>query len=292
MSRSCAVFYSPGAKATVPKLKKLFQTYGLEAQFFPVAECQRRASGLAVDVLVAAGGDGTVNCVASEGYRLSKPLAVIPLGTLNHFARDMGLPLTLPEAVEVVAQGRTEVVDLATVNDLVFLNNSSIGLYTNIVRVRERLERSVGKWPAALVALTTVLYRRAHLYDVRLTLDDQSFHCKTSLLFVGNNYYRLNSFGLPSRDTLWDGKLQLYVLKTKRIDRLVITAFCSVTGKKPPEKYLTRYAGTKLQVTLTNRPKAWVSHDGEISQCTTPLSYTLHAKAVTVYTPLSSRASV
>ena len=87
-----------------------------------------------VDVIVAGGGDGTVSAVAAALVDTEVALGVLPLGTLNHFAKDLGLPLDLGGAVRVIAAGQTQRIDVGEVNGRVFINNSSLGLYPEMVR--------------------------------------------------------------------------------------------------------------------------------------------------------------
>src|SRR5215204_70471 len=108
---------------------------------------------LGCDVVVAAGGDGTVSTVGALLAGTDVTLGVLPTGTLNHFAKDLGIPLDLNAATEVIARGATTLVDVGEVNGHIFLNNSSIGLYTTIVSERERfMQRGLSKPLAAIAA--------------------------------------------------------------------------------------------------------------------------------------------
>src|SRR4051794_7176429 len=110
--------------------------------------------------LVAAGGDGTVNTLASVAVDADVPLGVLPQGTLNHFAKDLGIPTDLDQALEVVLAGHTRRVDVGEGSGRIFVNNSSLGVYPRIVRLRERYgARGPGKWLAAPWATLAVLRR-------------------------------------------------------------------------------------------------------------------------------------
>src|SRR5687767_2406768 len=105
------------------------------------------------DVIVAGGGDGTISAVAEEVARAGKTLGVLPLGTLNNFSKDLGIPQTLSGAVSTIATGDVRTIDLAEVNGRIFINNSSIGLYPQIVLRRVEQQRlGLGKWNAAFWA--------------------------------------------------------------------------------------------------------------------------------------------
>lgn len=284
MSRHYVVFYSPGVKrgAQLSLLREAFDQCRLTASFYPINKCPEIAVKTDAEVLVAAGGDGTVNCVAGQAYRLKKPLGIVPLGTLNHFAKDLGLPLVMLQAVETIARDNTSKVDLGTVNGRVFLNNSSIGMYPTIVRARTGFEKHFGKWPAAAVSIMMVLSQRLRLLKLHMVLDDETIDKKSSLLLVGNNTYSLKGVGLPNREDLWQGKLHLFVLKTTRFDRITKTAVYSFLGKRPPETYIERHVGKRLQVAVDSHKSIWVALDGEVTKLTTPLTFELQPKALTV----------
>src|SRR4051812_6153306 len=107
------------------------------------------------------GGDGTVSAAAGLIAGTGIPLGILPLGTLNHFARDTGIPFDLEEAAAVIAANRVRLVDIGDVNGRTFVNNSSIGIYPQIVFGREKLRKTgpLGKWPAMFLALLRVLRR-------------------------------------------------------------------------------------------------------------------------------------
>src|SRR2546425_291528 len=147
-------------------LVEVFATSDIEARIFlgesgaEVIELARRSMRGSAQTIVAGGGDGTVNAVASSLVGTNKTLGVLPLGTLNHFAKGLHIPLDLEGAARTIIAGHTIRVDVGEVNERIFLNNSSLGLYPSIVHHRERQQRlGYGKWPALLWAALTVLRR-------------------------------------------------------------------------------------------------------------------------------------
>src|SRR5205085_4914339 len=136
------------------RISRAFSAHGARVQIVTpdrdndIRAITRRAIADGVETIVAAGGDGTINAVAAEVADSGRTLGVLPLGTLNHFAKDLGIPLDLERAVQVITRGRVAPVDVAEVNGRVFVNNSSLGIYPHIVSMRrhqqERLAR--GKW--------------------------------------------------------------------------------------------------------------------------------------------------
>ncbi len=133
------------------------------------------ANGLSI--IVAGGGDGTINAVAAVVAGTRTGFGVLPLGTLNHFAKDCGIPLKLDAAIDTIATGVRRWVDVGEVNDRVFLNNSSLGLYPDIVRDRENQQEHLGrgKWLAACWATLGAL-RRYPFLGVRIAPDTLCLH--------------------------------------------------------------------------------------------------------------------
>jgi diacylglycerol kinase family enzyme len=139
-------------------------------------------------LIVAGGGDGTISAVAGALVDTGIALGVLPLGTLNHFAKDLGIPLELEAAVRVLAEGRTARIDVGEVNGRIFVNNSSLGLYPEIVRLRERQQKRFGraKWVAFARAAVATL-RRYPFLGVSLTIDGAKALRRTPFVFIGNN---------------------------------------------------------------------------------------------------------
>lgn len=162
MKQICVVYNAnSGTGSSRQDIDQVFDDLDVKLNLIPIGDDLdirlKRAINDGAEILVAAGGDGTVNAVAQVAATAERTLGVLPVGTLNHFAKDLGLPLDLREAATVIAKGCTQMIDYATVNDRLFVNNSSIGLYHALVRGRERRADKVGKWPAAGSALVGAL---------------------------------------------------------------------------------------------------------------------------------------
>jgi diacylglycerol kinase family enzyme len=235
--------------------------------------------------VIAGGGDGTINAVASLLVGTDRPLGVLPLGTLNHFAKDLRLPLDLPAAMEVCLNGRTELVDVGEVNGRIFLNNSSLGLYPSIVRHREKQQERFGrsKWPAFIWATLTVL-RRYPFMDVRLSTDKGDFRRLTPFVFIGNNEYEMEGFHLGERACLNAGRLSLTVAhRTGRLG-LVRFALRALFGGLRREKDLDALCTKEVWVG-TRRSRLRVATDGEVTIMHTPLHYRVRPGALCVLVP-------
>jgi diacylglycerol kinase family enzyme len=138
--------------------------------------------------IVAAGGDGTISTVAGELAGMEKTLGVLPMGTLNHFAKDLRIPLDLAAAVRAVVHGRVKAVDAGEVNGRIFINNSSLGIYPQIVSRRQMQQQRLGrsKWPAFFRA-TMHAFRRFPFLHLQIEIEGQQLARTTPFLFVGNN---------------------------------------------------------------------------------------------------------
>lgn len=241
-----------------------------------------------VDVVVAGGGDGTVNAVAAAVLGRDVTFGVIPLGTLNHFARDLGIPLDAAEAARVIVSGHTLNVDVAEVNGRIFLNNSSVGLYPRIVQLRERYRaRGIEKWIVAAWATLRVT-RTSKPLRVRLHVERQRVSRTTPLVFIGNNEYRMAGFDAGTRESLTGGRLAIYVVETSGRMGLLRLFWRILTGKAQGSSELAMLHATEAMIELpahaamTQLP---VALDGEIDSLQLPLHYLIRPGALRVAVP-------
>ena len=243
------------------------------------------------DVIVAAGGDGTISAIASHLAGTSKTLGVLPIGTLNHFAKDLGIPLDLPSAVRTATGGRVMSVDAAEVNGRIFINNSSLGLYPQIVSKREEQQERLGrgKWPAFMWATLHAL-RRFPFLDLRITVEGKQLTRRTAFLFVGNNEYQIAGFNLGARECVDRGNLGLYL--THRTGRLGLfrlglhALFGRVDQAEDFEAFCVREARIE-----TRKRRVLVACDGEVAWMKTPLHYRSRQNALRVLVPKEHGAS-
>ena len=240
----------------------------------------------ASQVVVAAGGDGTVNTVASALADTGKILGVLPVGTLNHFAKDLQIPLDVAEAIATISSGHSVEIDIGEVNGNVFINNSSLGLYPSIVTEREKQQRlGAGKWPAFVWAAWSVL-RRYPFVDVRLTLDGMSVNRRTPFVFIGNNRYEMEGFRIGARSCLSEGRLSLYT--TNRTSRmgLFILALRALMGRIKVDKDFLEVCATEIWIDTRHR-RVRVALDGEVTILTPPLHYRILPQSLRVMVPQS-----
>lgn len=277
---------SAGSAQETDELYRAFEDAKLSAEVWPVTagSCSELARDAAqrADVVVAAGGDGTVSSVAGALAGTGVPLGVLPLGTLNHFARDLEIPLDLTAAVGVVAGGTVRTVDVADVNGHVFINNSSVGFYPRLVQRRDGSRRLLGKTAATAWSALKVLFR---LPRVRLWLrtEDREASFVTPILFVGNNRYDPRLLADRRRERLDGGELSAHVAETARPLGFLWLALRWVLGRGRSED-VTSFSSRSFRVESLRRTLA-VAADGEVLRLRTPLRYAIHPGALRVLVP-------
>ncbi len=241
-----------------------------------------------VQIVAAGGGDGTINAVVNAIAGHDITLGVLPLGTLNHFAKDLRIPIALEDAARVIIAGHTSHVDVGEVNGRAFLNNSSLGLYPRIVQLRERYRaRGIRKWFVATWA-TLVVTRRNRSYAVALTIDGQDVVRRTPIIFIGNNAYRMAGFDAGSRDALTSGQLALYMVKHGGRVRLLQLVWRILTGtaRASGDLAMVEMQTATIDLATTGGPtEVPVAIDGELATMTLPLRYVIRPGALRVIVP-------
>lgn len=235
--------------------------------------------------IVAGGGDGTISAVASVLVDTERPLGILPLGTLNHFAKDLKIPLDIEGAVNVILEGSIAGVDVGEVNGHVFINNSSLGLYPSIVhrRQQQQLRLGRGKWPAFIWAALGVL-RRYPFISVRLTADNTELRRRTPFVFIGNNEYEMEGVRIGARACLNAGKLSLHVARRTGRWGLVRFAIRALLGTLRNEKDLDTLCSEDIWIE-TRHKLLRVATDGEVSLMEAPLHYRIRPAALRVLVP-------
>jgi diacylglycerol kinase family enzyme len=263
-----SILSSEGAEVTVHRLRK-----GEDITF-----ASRRLLEEGSQILVAAGGDGTVNAVASALVHSSAALGVIPAGTLNHFARDLSIPLDLSGAAECVNSGRAIQTDVGCVNGHFFINNSVLGLYPIYRAAREAYERrGLGgnrllQFFAVMRALARTLW---HLPHLKLTLqleDGRLLSVRTPFVLVANNEHEVENWNIGHRKAINQGKLWVYVMR--RCSRWAVLRFMAsfLIKRFSRREAFDVYQTMQLRVDIkAQHLRAGI--DGEIVRMETPLVY-------------------
>jgi diacylglycerol kinase family enzyme len=247
--------------------------------------CARQALRAGSRLVVAGGGDGTINAVASVLVDTQVPLGILPLGTLNHFAQDVRIPLDLDQAIDTLLTGRVIQVDVGDVNDHIFLNNSSLGLYPRIVRQRQKQQQRFGrrKWVAFASALVQV-WQDYGFFKAHLHLNGTVLTQRTPLVFIGNNEYHMTLQQMGSRSRLDAGHLSVYVAPYAGPMTLLIRTVRFFL-RWPPQGSDFLVFNTTAVVIKTRRKRLHVAMDGEVTVLRTPLYYRVRPAALYLLVP-------
>jgi diacylglycerol kinase family enzyme len=235
--------------------------------------------------VLVSGGDGTVATAASALLETPAELAILPGGTLNHFARDLGVSTETDKALELAVDGQSRGVDIGLVNGHVFLNTSSVGAYVRFVRIRERLEKRFGYRVASAIAALRLLFQWT-IYAVELEMEGEPRIYRTPLVFIGVGEREIQVPTLGSR--VKDGKRGLHVMVVRgrsRARTLAIALAAVARGvdavARTPE--LDAYLVDRCRISL-RRPTR-VALDGELESMQTTLEYELRRDALHVVCP-------
>ena len=236
-------------------------------------------------LLIVGGGDGSQSAAAGALAGTDTALGILPLGTLNHLARDLGIPAELDGAAAVIATGHRRRIDVAELNGRVFINNSAIGLYPLMVLDRETQQKRLGrsKRLALLVASARTLLRFHH-QRLALTAAEGQASVDTPLLFVGNNDYRIAFPAAGQRDRLDDGALCVLVLRKSTRAGFVAAALRALIGRTRADDMIRLDTPERLRVD-SRRSVLAVAVDGETLHLKPPLDYRIRKAALTVIAP-------
>lgn len=232
-------------------------------------------------VIAVGGGDGTLASAAARLAGEGRCLAVLPLGTRNHFARDIGLDGTLEQAAQVAAHGRCDTVDVGYAGERLFLNNASLGLYARMVEDRDR--RHLPKWLATLpAALRVVVWPRTRRLD--LDIDGMRRRVKTPLLFIGNNLYSLEKGHIGQRATLQDGQLSLFAVAQRGGPGLLLAAWRIMRGKVDRRADFAAIESAR-EVIAYRHGSHHIALDGEVIELEFPLTFRIAPGGLKVMLP-------
>ncbi len=246
-----------------------------------VAETMRAAAERA-QALAVGGGDGTVNCAADAAMAAGIPLLVLPGGTFNHFAGDLGLddadPDELTDAmIEALKDGRAVRVDVGVVDDRIFLNTASIGNYPAFVRHRERWESRVGKPIAAAIATWQVL-RREPALDV--VIDGRPR--RVALVFVGSGRYQPSGYLPRGRNQLDDGLLDIRLIDAGRPVEFLRLVGAALIGRLRHSPIYSEWTATEVVVDSPGGSTD-LARDGEVTRGGAVFRFGKRRRALTVY---------
>lgn len=281
--KNLIVVYNPksGGHYSQARLVRMFESAGIVPdEFIKVSRNLGKDLSLhikAKSTIAIIGGDGTMSRVADMLVGTDAVLAPLPGGTLNHFARDLDIPSDILEAIKRLATAKRRRVDTASVNNVGFVNNSSIGLYPASLHARNRLEDYLGKWFAAVIGSIRALVQfrtyRLKVNGARLS---------SPFVFVGNNLYHLDNFGVTERKRLNQGVLSVYVARVSTRWQLFIIFCHALTGRLHAADDFESFSIRDQVVIESAKKNISVSHDGEVEHLSGRLTYRIHRKSLWV----------
>lgn len=275
---------------TADKVGEAFKAASLdiEIELIAGADCSVRCRAISESgdaLIIVGGGDGTISAAASELAGTDTMLGILPLGTLNHFARDLGIPTDLAEAVRLIAARKSRRVDVAEMNGRIFINNSAIGLYPLMVVDRDAQQRRLGrsKRLAMLVASVRTLARFNH-QRLTLTVNDEKERVDTPLLFVGNNDYRIDLGAPGQRESIDSGRLSVFVMRKKTRRGLIAASVRALLNRARGDD-MVQIENVERLLVASRQSALPVSLDGEVVGAAPPLDYKIRKKALRVIAP-------
>ena len=228
-------------------------------------------------IMLIGGGDGSIRMAAQYCARTSMQLGVLPLGTMNHLAKELSLPQTPEELVEVIKNQSTSFIDTAEVNGLLFLNNSSIGFYPKLTIKRERYSKFYNKWISYIPSFIESL-KKHEVYKVTIKSKNLNQTVKTSFLMISNNLYTLKFPLTIKRDSFQDSVLGLYYFKQGKI-RLMKILRSLLNNKK---NFEILKSDSPIELLFADKDELTISLDGEVESLKTPLHYKIHPKSLAI----------
>ncbi len=237
------------------------------------------------DLVVIGGGDGSISTAAKYLIGSSTPLGVLPLGTFNNFAKDMGIPTSLDEAIETLITGKSVTIDAGEMDGRIFVNNASIGIYTHAVIKRNFFQERFGlsKLCAMCFACLINLLKMPKI-NIDLYTHDKQETVQTPFIFIGNNRYESHVLQFFRRRSLSEGHLNVfYPLRMSRsvLAKMTLQAILGTLHSVPEleDKWIK-------ELTITSRKKKIkVALDGEVNQGTPPLRFSIRSQCLNVIVP-------
>lgn len=271
---------SSGGRYTLPRLRRICKENNITItySFTPKQLASRKLRQLIQEgnIVMVVGGDGTLNSAARLLVNTPSVLLPLPGGTLNNFVRDLSMNGSVEDLMARVHTARELVVDVGYVNDELFLNNSSLGLYPFTLLDRKKSSPLLTKWGAATLAAI----KQLAVFDRhRLLIDGKKI--RSPFVFVGNNTYDIAASLLPQRRKLTQGVLTVMVATSRSRWHLIRAGFDVVRGKVSHRDDFSLTKRTSLTI-YTHATELPVSYDGEVKQLASPFYYRVERKALRV----------
>ena len=276
--------------ALTSEIETAFTAHGWQVEFVLAGRRDLRSRteqtvAQAPGAIVVAGGDGTINTVASACVAAKRPLGLVPAGTFNYVARNLGVPTEVSQAVSVIVNGGIRQVDIGEINGRIFLNNAGIGLYAQMLERREQDKRRFGRRrTVAFFSGVRCLLSPHPLYAVELVADGRTVQYLTTTLFFGCNALQLEDFNTTAAECLRHQKLAVLSLQLHSRWEATVAACAALMGRLD-EAYTTEAFCASTVRVETRRRALKVAIDGEIALLRSPLNVILHPGALQVFVP-------
>lgn len=256
-----------------------------------IADVVRELVGAGTRRILVSGGDGTIAAAADALAATGVELAVLPGGTLNHFAKAMGIPTEHRQALDVAAAGRRTMADLGRVNGRVILNTSSVGAYVTFVRVREKLEQRLGYWLASIIASLRILWR-LRAFRLELEAEGKERDYSTPLVFIGIGERELRLPNLGDRRPGGARGLHVVVVRGAARARLAALAWAAAARGLHATSRTPHMDGFLVERCTIELPagRFTIAVDGELVEVESPLAFQLERDAIAVVVPASDQS--
>jgi diacylglycerol kinase family enzyme len=248
----------------------------------------RQAAVERTGILVAAGGDGTLNAIADIACEHKLPFAILPLGTFNYFARDLGISLDPAEAAFAILQGYCRRMPVGRINGHLFLNNASIGLYRKLLQEREKHKQRFGRYRlVAMFSAAATLFQPHRRYRLTLEIDGKTELIYTPSVFFGRNALQMEQLGLDEADCVARGELAILAPRDLGRMQMLGLALRGAVAQLETAENLRQYCGMRVKADWIDASKRRikVAVDGEILECTLPLKVESVPSALQVIVP-------
>lgn len=249
-----------------------------------VPQIVRGAMAGGCKTVVAGGGDGTIRAAAEAVVGTEAMLGILPVGTINHFARDLRIPLNIERAARSIVQGKVERVDVGEVNGRVFINNVILGLYPIYRFERDEQERRGWRSSLAVIRAALAVFRRYPFLTVRFQAEGKELVRRTLFVLIANNEHQLQGYRLGTRARLNEGRLWVYILRPRGRLEFLSMSLRLLAGRFHRERDMEFFSAREVRVE-THRRRIGLSLDGEITVLETPLQFRSRPRALQVIVP-------
>lgn len=267
-----------GSTSSLKELQKQFADASIEIidsiKIGPGFESSLKPHIQRKEIIAVVGGDGSISAAANLIQGTDAVLMPLPGGTLNHFTKDLGIPQLLPDALEYFKNAKKTKVDTGQVGDKTFINNSSIGIYSDSLVDRDEHKKKYGKWPAMILSIVIAFFR---FRTYKIELDGKKY--STPLIFVGNNTYKLDGLTFQ-RSHLQEGVLSINIVIGKSRLNLFLALVSLILGRKNVSKKLKSFQANNI--VIPTHKSVRISRDGEHEKMASPLRYRIQKASLYV----------